>query len=239
MRSPIRRRCMTSDSPTRYGELLISCMRGTSFIRVSKKHGNQDLEIWLRSMLSSNVHFEFEEGEVFGKHVVVAKITPAAYQIARFKNEAYMRTGSSTQKLVPGSRRESELWAKVGRAAFETQVALEHLMLDEVVSLLDVPLYYEKLGEPMPAQSESALHALEVDRFVVKDGRFLCDYKLRSFNHCARCVGVSLRCQEGAAGDSLRWILSNSHAKKKRRFHLAMPSRSKMLFALSYGASAL
>lgn len=142
---------------------------GTSFYPRKQKHGNQDLEIWLRSMLSSNVHFEFEEGEVFGKHVVVAKIMPAAYQIARFKNEAYIRTGSSTQKLVPGSRRESELWAKVGRAAFETQVALEHLMLDEVVSLLDVPLYYEKLGEPMPAQSESALHALEVDRFVVKD----------------------------------------------------------------------
>ena len=40
---------------------------GTTFNPRTTKKGNQDLEIYLRSMLSSNANFEFEEDEVYGK----------------------------------------------------------------------------------------------------------------------------------------------------------------------------
>lgn len=142
---------------------------GTDFRPRTKKTGNQDLEIWLREMLSSNVHFEFQEGEVFGKHIVVAKIAPATYQIARFKNIAYIRTGSSTQKLKAGSKREADLWNKVNQATFEAQFSLQGLSFENVSDLIDIPAYFNGLNTPMPSNEQALAHTLEADKIIEKN----------------------------------------------------------------------
>lgn len=147
---------------------------GTDFSPRKKKTGNQDLEIWLREMLSSNVHFEFQEGEAFEKHIVAAKIFPATYQIARFRNVAYIRTGSSTQKLKAGSKREADLWNKVSKATYEAQFSLQGLTFSEVADRLNIPAYYDGLGMPMPSNEETIARTLETDRLLEKslDGTF-------------------------------------------------------------------
>ncbi len=142
---------------------------GTEFAPRRKKRNNQDLELWLRTMLSSNIHFEFYEGDVYEKHVVVLKIYPATYQIARFKGMAYIRTNSSTQKLEPGSKREVELWQCVGRAVFETQVALEGLTQDQALGMLDVEAYFSHLGGLVPGSVDAVAHTFEVDRLIGRD----------------------------------------------------------------------
>lgn len=139
---------------------------GTKFSPRTTKKGNQDLEIYLRSMLSSNANFEFEEAEVYGKHVVVLKISPATNSPVRYQSIAYIRSGSSTQKLEQGSLREAELWRKAARSVYERQTALDGLELENALQLLNFDAYFKMLGQAAPSNSEAIAHMLEVDKII-------------------------------------------------------------------------
>ncbi len=131
---------------------------GTSFDPLAcKAKGNQDLQIWLRRMLSSNANYEFVTIEHGGLVFVVARIAAASAQPVYFQKRAYIRIGSSTTELAPGSAREAELWRRLQRADFERQVALGGLSDNDLLELLDVETFYTLLNLRKPDQKAAVL----------------------------------------------------------------------------------
>lgn len=141
---------------------------GTSFNPKKAKKGNQELELWLRRKLSSNVQFSFEDVEIDARKVVVLRIWPALYQIALFDGAPYIRTGSCTQKLERGSQREVELWRKIQHEVFEVKIAASGMQAEDTLSRLDYETYFDRQGIPVPADGEAILHYFERERLVVR-----------------------------------------------------------------------
>lgn len=72
---------------------------GTDYDQYSLKIGNQEIESWLRTMLSKNANFEFHTVEIDGKKVVVLIIYKATHYTVTFKKIDYIRVGSYTKQL--------------------------------------------------------------------------------------------------------------------------------------------
>lgn len=141
---------------------------GTKFSPRSKKVGNQAIEIWLRQGLSDNANFEFEEYDYGGRPIVVLKIWPATYSPVRFKNIAYIRTDSSTQKLKEGSTREGELWARIQRKSFEKQAAMEDLSVDDALNKLQYSEYFALRDIPQPNTQDTVVRYLMQDNLLTE-----------------------------------------------------------------------
>ncbi len=130
---------------------------GTSFNPLAAKaKGNQDLQIWLRRMLSVNANYDFVTIEHEEMAFVVAKIAAASAQPVYFQKRAYIRVGSSTTELVPGSAREAELWRRLQNSSFEEEVAQSGLTDQEALDLLDADVFFTLVGARAP-ESRSAV----------------------------------------------------------------------------------
>ncbi|OZG62982.1 transcriptional regulator [Bifidobacterium lemurum] len=140
---------------------------GTDFDPGTTTIGRQGLEIWLRQHLSDNVEFQFETVEMNGKHLVLLRIWPAQYRPALWNGLAYIRSGSSTQELKHGSRREEELWIRTRSEIFELQLAATELTTDEVFNLIDVDWYRQEFGIPPTTSPQQLLHMLASEQLIV------------------------------------------------------------------------
>lgn len=150
-------------------------LKGTSFDPLSSKgKGNQDLLIWLKRMLSSNVYYEFESVPYDGMNFIVLKVNAAVRQPVYFEKAAYIRDGSSTTRIEPGSEKERELWRRLQSGDFELEVAQPDVKSDEIESLLDLDAFFGPLGLSRPASLEGMLAPL-VEQEVVRlqdNGRY-------------------------------------------------------------------
>ena len=148
---------------------------GTKFSPLAHKaKGNQDLQIWLKRMLSPNANYDFHTIEHDGLHFVVAIIRPAVGQPVYFEKRAYIRVGSSTTELVPGSSREAELWRRLQRSDFEERLALSDLEMDDLSDLLDAEAFFDLMGVRFPMSYQAAVPFLAEQDIVRKqdNGRF-------------------------------------------------------------------
>lgn len=147
---------------------------GTAFDPKAQKIGNQELELWLRQYLSDNAEFRFESTDVSGRHLVLLRIWPAQYRPVLWRGIAYIRTGSSTQELKHGSRREEELWSRTRSEVFELQHALNSLTAEEVLAKLDADWYRQAFGVPQTASVDETLHRFASEQLIVKQdsGRY-------------------------------------------------------------------
>ena len=166
---------------------------GTSFDYLkTKAKGNQDLLIWLTTILSANANYEFSQFDFEGKHFVVLKIRAASEQPGCFKNTAYIREGSSTTVLATGSAKEAELWRRLQSSRFESRSAEEDIALEELGDLINIGIYFELLGLKQPTSIEGAVsHLCEQDivkkqdngRYAITNlGALLLAKKLSSFS---------------------------------------------------------
>lgn len=140
---------------------------GTNFNPKTTKVGNQELELWLRQHLSDSAEFHFERASAFNQNLVLLRIWPAQYRPVLWKGLAYIRTGSSTQELKHGSRREEELWHCTRSEVFELQSALSGLSGDEIFSKLDADSFREAFDLSETTSSEHLLHLFESERLIV------------------------------------------------------------------------
>ncbi|MDO5845198.1 MAG: ATP-binding protein [Methanocorpusculum sp.] len=92
---------------------------GTTFNPFSHKIGNEELENWLRRLLSSNANFEFTTLTIDGKNVVLFTIQKAINTPITFKKEAYIRSGSYKKLLKDLPSLEIRLWSKLNLAKYE------------------------------------------------------------------------------------------------------------------------
>lgn len=74
-------------------------VKGTTFTFVNAKHGNQDLELWLRTFLEPKINFEIFEFDSETKHITLLRIPPAKREPTNFQRKAFVRVGSHKTEL--------------------------------------------------------------------------------------------------------------------------------------------
>ena len=70
---------------------------GTKVRLQMEKKGEQELENWLRYMLSKNADFEYYDAEIDGKHVELIRIHKALHEPGSFQEVYYRRSASYTK----------------------------------------------------------------------------------------------------------------------------------------------
>lgn len=139
-----------------------------------KAKGNQDLLIWLRLFLSAHASYEFRTVHHDDKAFVVVIVEAAIGQPVCFDKAPYIREGSSTTRLNPGSAKEAKLWERLQSGDFESKIAERDVGLGEVVERLDIPAYFDLLEMRAPTTTEERMRFLiEQDLVRIQDnGRF-------------------------------------------------------------------
>ena len=72
---------------------------GTNFNFSIAKHGNQDLELWLRMLLHPSVNFSIHEFDHEERHFIVLQIPAAFGEPTHFQKKAYIRINSNKTDL--------------------------------------------------------------------------------------------------------------------------------------------
>ncbi|MCD8302772.1 MAG: ATP-binding protein [Prevotellaceae bacterium] len=125
-----------------------------------EKKGNQELENWLRGLLSKNADFEMSSVEIGGKHVELLIISKAVGIPVAFEKVEYIRVGSYTKRIIECPALQAQLWDKLRNAQFEETYAKTELSLNDVVALLKCDIYFENLNLPLPTSVDSYKHYL-------------------------------------------------------------------------------
>ncbi len=141
---------------------------GTNYNLQSLKKGNQELENWLRSLLSAHADFEYKSEIIDGKQVGVLKIMAAANLPIAFEKQEYIRIGSYTRPLKEFPAIQARLWNKLQNKDFEDKIAKNNLTADKVLETLKYDIYFNLLNIPRPHSSEAILHYLEEDCIINK-----------------------------------------------------------------------
>ena len=139
---------------------------GTDFDFANKKVGNEEFENWLHRLLNPKIDFTFYSLSIDNKNVVILEIPKAEYTVSKFKNEAYIRIGTSKKNLNEAPLKEKELWKYLNATSFEDSISLENLSSDEVLQKLDYSAYFSLLDIPFPDNKNGILHYLEQDNLI-------------------------------------------------------------------------
>lgn len=124
------------------------------------KKGKEELEGWLRHLMSPNADFEFATCIVDGKRVGVLAVEKATRRPVTFEKTAYIRVGSYMKMLRDLPSVEARLWDKLLAAPFESNIAKADLALGDALALLGFGRYYDILGKRQPSTSNGIAHDL-------------------------------------------------------------------------------
>ena len=123
---------------------------GTEFNPDTVKQGNASLEHWLRLGLTPRIDFRFHETVIDGKQVVILEIEPTTQQPVAISGKEYIRVGDVKTELRNHPEKERALWQLSNQTRFEEQIAFERASDDDVLSTLNCPAYFDRLGVPLP-----------------------------------------------------------------------------------------
>lgn len=141
---------------------------GTDYNLQSLKKGNQELENWLRSLLSKNTEFEFHTVQINGLSVGVMIISKAFNHTVSFEKIDYIRCGSYTKRLNEYPAMQAKLWDRLRNERFEEQYAMTDLTLTEALSMLDYSLYFDLKGDSVPSDANGISHYLIEEGIIQK-----------------------------------------------------------------------
>ena len=139
---------------------------GTNFKPRAEKVGNEELENWLLRLLVPRVQIRFSETVVEGRSVVVLEIGRALRSPVQFRGQEFIRVGSYKKKLKDFPEKERALWRIFDQTSFEDGIAVERVQDDAVLQLLDYPVYFKLLDQPLPANRGGILDTLMSDRLI-------------------------------------------------------------------------
>ena len=141
---------------------------GTQYNLQTLKKGNQEIENWLRSLLSKNADFEFHMVQIDGKDVGVLIIYRAANQTVMFEKVDYVRVGSYTKKLSEYPAMQAQLWDRLRNSKFEERFAKQDLDMVTALGMLEYPTYFDLVKIPQPTNAEGICHYMEEESILVK-----------------------------------------------------------------------
>ena len=141
---------------------------GTEFNMQTVKKGQQELENWLRSLLSKNADFEFHSVMVEDKNVGVLIIHRAVNQTVMFQKVDYIRVGSYTKKLSEYPALQAQLWDRLRTSKFEERIAKHDLDLVTALGMLEYSTYFDLVKMPQPTNAEGICYYLEEEHILEK-----------------------------------------------------------------------
>lgn len=141
---------------------------GTNVRLQLAKKGGQELENWLRYLLSSNADFEMLNIEIGDKHVEILKIHKALNEPVAFQNIDYIRSGSYTKKLHEFPVLRAQLWDKLRHNQFEAIRTKENVNYSDILRLLNVDAYFTLLNIPQPPDEQGITHYFIEDGLIVR-----------------------------------------------------------------------
>ena len=169
---------------------------GTDYNLQTLKKGNQEIENWLRYLLSKNADFEFHSVDMNGKTVGVLIIYRAANQTVTFEKADYIRVGSYTKKLNEHPQLQAQLWDRIRNSKFEERYAKQDLTLSDATRLLDCSIYFDITHTPHPTDIDGIAHYMLEEKIIVKQdnglyaitnlGAILLAKKLSDFSRISR-----------------------------------------------------
>ena len=175
---------------------------GTNFKPRQEKIGNQEIELWLSTMLLPRIDFKFHEREIKGKNFVLLEIPAARHTPVRFKETEFIRVGSIKKKLKDFPEKESALWSLFREYRFEQDIALADVSVDEVLTLIDYPAYFDLTEKALPANKTAIISRLVEEKMLIQ--RF--DGQIDVTNLGAVLFAKDLKKFERLARKSLRII---------------------------------
>ncbi|HJJ39960.1 MAG TPA: putative DNA binding domain-containing protein, partial [Methanocorpusculum sp.] len=141
---------------------------GTDFNPYTYNIGNEELENWLRKLLSNNVNFEFRIIEIDEKKLVLFTIQRAIQRPITFKKNAYIRSGSYKKLLRDVPSLENRLWSKLNLSSFEKLNAIENLDISIILKNLDYISYFDLTGIQQPVDMNQIIYYLAEDELIHK-----------------------------------------------------------------------
>ncbi|MGZ8934685.1 MAG: ATP-binding protein [Methylobacter sp.] len=140
---------------------------GTNFTPSIEKQGNEELESWLLRLLNPKIHFHFYLLDCAEKQIVILEVARAARHPVQFKGIEYIRVGSYKKKLKEYPEKARALWRVFDETPFEEMLALERIIDEEVLKLLDYPAYFDLFGLALPENRQSIISRLKADNLIV------------------------------------------------------------------------
>lgn len=178
---------------------------GTNVRLKQEKKGNQEIENWLRYMLSKNADFEIQSIDIDGKHIEMLIISKAAGVPVTFEKIDYIRIGSYTKKIIEFPSLQTQLWDKLRHEQFEEIFAMVDLQISDVVKYLKCDTYFDTLNLPIPTSMDGYKHYLLEEGIIIKQDNGLWPTYLHAcikFTEGEALTNTSLRERFGVAETS-------------------------------------
>lgn len=180
---------------------------GTDFEYRKAKKGNMELELWLNRQINPKIGFKFYEvffpaADGNNIRVTLIEIPCAEGEPTKYESVGYIRVGSNLQPLSEYPEKEAELWRKFDKMPYEKRIAYSEAADDVVVTLLDYPGYYRKIGMPIPENRNKVLKDLKDEKFIHKNDGGSWDIT----NYGALMIAADLKSFEGLEKRSVRVI---------------------------------
>ena len=140
---------------------------GTTFKIKQHKKGNEELEMWLLNRLNPRIDIECHEFDIDNRHISLFRIPAAVERPVTFLNIAYIRVGSLTKKLIGYPEKEAKLWNINRSKSLSKTIVKECNSVSEILRLLSVDTYFDRLNIPIPQTSEGIIERFESEGLVV------------------------------------------------------------------------
>jgi predicted HTH transcriptional regulator len=140
---------------------------GTTVNLRNEKKGEQELENWLRFLLSKNADFSLNSVDIDGKHVEILIISKAIGLPITFEKVDYVRSGTYTKKLIEFPTLQAQLWERLRQEQFEDVYAKTDLTIQDVTNLLACDAYFQNLKLPIPAEIDKYTHYLLQEGIII------------------------------------------------------------------------
>ncbi|MDO4921826.1 MAG: ATP-binding protein [Phascolarctobacterium sp.] len=148
---------------------------GTDYNLQNLKKGNQELENWLRGILSANADFEYHAVPVDGVIVGILIIHCAINNPVTFKKVEYIRVGSYTKKLIDYPALQARLWNRLHNRNFEEMTARQDMNLIDALALVNYNTYFDLMNLVQPDSREQIAHYLIEEDCIIRNDSGLYD----------------------------------------------------------------
>lgn len=141
---------------------------GTTFYPLQERKGNQELENWLATQLNPRVDFNIFEFDHAGFHFAIFRVDGTRNTPVAFRGIPYIRIGSYKKQLDDHPERERKIWNAADRFIFERELALQGIVEDEVLRLIDYPAFFELLKLPLPDNRKGIIDRLIEEKLIIR-----------------------------------------------------------------------
>ena len=141
---------------------------GTNICLSCLKKGNQELENWLRYLLSKNADFSFHSVDIGGSHIEMIIISKAIGSPVSFEKIEYIRSGSYTKKLIEFPALQAQLWDRLRHEDFEGTFTKFDLQVRDIFTLLNCEAYCNLMHMLFPEDVNTLVHYMQQEGVVVK-----------------------------------------------------------------------